>query len=152
MTLFVVVTLQAVRVLLSRLLLGYIEERSVWHQVGILIRTPVCGAPRLPQSSKSDRRRDAFLKLFSIPTITVQCPYDLCKMSDAISARISLPPEVWIDIISHLVDSADIQDLVHSWTECRHVSRLFQEHVEFGFSQKHLPYTLLKLDPSTFTS
>ncbi|KAF2465716.1 uncharacterized protein BDR25DRAFT_336825 [Lindgomyces ingoldianus] len=47
----------------------------------------------------------------------------------------SLPPEIWIRILSHHLD------LTHLWTTCRRVSSTFQAYVEQAFAETHLRST-----------
>ena len=60
--------------------------------------------------------------------------------------RSQLPPELWSMVLHNFRSLTTQDDLIYSWTECRHVSNLFEEEIQTLFLLKHLPkvfYTAL---------
>lgn len=53
------------------------------------------------------------------------------------------PVEVWSTVFSNFKKD---QDLVHLWTDCRHVCRQFRDDVERIFISKHLKKTTIDFD------
>ncbi len=53
------------------------------------------------------------------------------------------PPEIWPPIFSNLRQH---DDLVHLWTDCRHVCRQFKDDIERVFRIKHLTKTTISFD------
>ena len=64
-------------------------------------------------------------------------------MASSQSTEPVLPREIWQAVFSNFRKH---QDLVHLWTDCRHVCRQFRDDVERVFSIKHLPKTSITFD------
>ena len=69
--------------------------------------------------------------------------WSITAMASSQVTKPIFPVEVWSTVFSNFKKD---QDLVHLWTDCRHVCRQFRDDVERIFISKHLKKTTIDFD------